>query len=114
DFEVTVLLTIGDLEYSATMLMSAANLTIERDGVQVQDVTLKLAGTPTITLLNGVTFDLMYLIGVGAATTTYSIDTGTGTEVGYVMIEKGTITIRDGEIVADEYDFLSQGLSAVS
>jgi hypothetical protein len=114
DYNVTVHVTIADIQFAMPMLLSAASLSIERDGVQMQDVTLKLRGTPTITLLHTVAFDLMYLLGVGAATTTYSIDTATGTEVGYCLIEKGTISVRDSEIVDDQYDFLSQGLSAAS
>ena len=116
NFLVTVSITYGGLVYTAPMVLSAASYKVERGEIQMEDVTLKLAGTPTgpvdTSLLGAVLTDDLPYYGVafngGASSFGTTVD-GSGAPTQYAVMTKLNVTFADGAIIEQSGTLEVQG-----
>jgi hypothetical protein len=115
DFEATALITFAGETIQVPVLLSAASHKIVRGELQMEDVTLKMKGTPTAPTSDGT---LLYLALAGSATTSISTDTGANTYSatgGPVMtICEYSLRFDDASLIKETIQLKAQGALAVA
>ena len=118
-FNTTVAITFaGEVITLANAIVTSSKHSMVRDGAQMENVTIESQGAITTT---GDTTSLLYLSAIGAAITTFDVDTGVNeyknqsTGLGSTaLITKFGLTFRDKELVEQAISLEVQGNALVN
>lgn len=108
-FDVTVTITYNAQSFSMPMTMKSARHTIDREELQLEEVTLTGIGTPTSPSDNS----LFGLALTGSSQVALAIDTGGGQyntgEASFALITKLSTKFEDGALIEQAGQFMFQG-----
>lgn len=113
-FSVTALLAYGGQTFSAPMVMTAGSMKIERGEVSMENVTMKLQGTPT----SPADSSLLGIALLGSGAIGFALDTGGSTyETGggqVALMTRFSTRFADAAVIEMEGELMVQGAMTVA
>lgn len=104
DIEVVVAFTVAGIVFSAPMILSSSKHSIQGGSLQMEDVSIKKGGTPTIS-----GDALLVEILTGDAYLSWAADSDAGAYSGNALITSAKLGVKNGALVKSAYEFSNQG-----
>lgn len=112
DWDVVASITFGGVAFSAPMTIKSAKHTVDRDKVQMEEVTLTPKGAPTGPSDNSLLGNIL----LGTSQVSLAIDTGAGqyntASAQWALITKLTTRFADANVIEQTGQFVFQGPAA--
>lgn len=105
DIEATVIVDFAGIDVTIPVLLSAASHSIQDGQLQMEEVTMKKGGTPSVATGDALLVEIL----TGDAYVAWTADSDAGAYSGNALMVSSKFTVRNAALVRAEHEFVNQG-----